>query len=46
LTVSNDGSKGLLLSRYLIFDYGIHRENLRENLRVFIFLAEKNKREL
>ncbi len=40
IAVSNDGSKGLLLSRYLIFDYGIHRENLRLNIQVFTGIAE------
>lgn len=40
VAVSNDGSKGLLLSRYLIFDYGIHRDNLRLNLQVFTGIAE------
>jgi hypothetical protein len=39
-SVSNDGSKGLLLSRYMIFDYGIHRDNLRLNLQVFTGIAE------
>ncbi|MDO9472056.1 MAG: hypothetical protein Q7J28_03300 [Caulobacter sp.] len=38
--VSNDGSKGLLVSRYLIFDYGVHRDNLRLNLQVFTGIAE------
>lgn len=41
VAVSNDGSKGLLLSRYLIFDYGIHRDNLRLNLQVFTDIAEQ-----
>lgn len=39
-SVSNDGSKGLLVSRYLIFDYGVHRDNLRLNLQVFTGIAE------
>ena len=39
-SVSNDGSKGLMLSRYLIFDYGVHRDNLRLNIQVFTGIAE------
>jgi len=40
VAVSNDGSNGLLLSRYLIFDYGVHRDNLRLNIQVFTGIAE------
>lgn len=40
VSISNDGSKGMLVSRYLIFDYGIHRDNLRLNLQVFTGIAE------
>ena len=40
VAISNDGSKGVLVSRYLIFDYGIHRDNLRLNLQVFTGIAE------
>lgn len=39
-SVSNDGAKGLLVSRYLIFDHGVHRDNLRLNLQVFTGIAE------
>lgn len=41
VSVSNDGDNGLLVSRYLIFDYGLSRENLRMNLEVFTGIAEK-----
>jgi hypothetical protein len=41
VAVSNDGSKGMLLSRYMIFDYGLHRDNLRLNIQVFTGVAEK-----
>jgi len=40
IAVSNDGSEGLLLSRYLIFDYGVHRDNLRLNVQVLTGIAE------
>ena len=30
----------MLVSRYLIFDYGVHRDNLRLNLQVFTGIAE------
>lgn len=41
ISVTNDGEKGMLVSRYLIFDYGVSRENLRMNLEVFTGIAEK-----
>lgn len=41
VSVTNAGDKGLLLSRYLIFDKGIHRENLVVNIEVFTGVAEK-----
>jgi len=41
VSISNDGSKGMLVSRYLIFDYGIHRSNLSLNLQVFTGIAEE-----
>lgn len=41
ISVSNDGENGMLVSRYLIFDYGLSRENLRMNLEVFTGIAEK-----
>jgi hypothetical protein len=41
IAVSNDGSKGMEVTRYLIFDYGVHRDNLRLNLQFFIGRAEK-----
>ncbi len=40
ISVTNDGNKGMLVSRYLIFDYGIHRSNLSLNLSVFTGIAE------
>ena len=46
IAVSNDGSKGMLVTRYLIFDYGVHRDNLRVNLQTFIVRAEKIGAEL
>lgn len=36
IKVLNDGSKGLVVTRYLIFDFGVHRDNIRVNLQVFI----------
>jgi hypothetical protein len=41
VAVSNDGAKGMLLSRYMIFDYGLHRDNLRLNIQVFTGVAEQ-----
>lgn len=40
VSVSNAGDKDLLVSRYLIFDHGLHRENLTLNLSVFTGIAE------
>lgn len=41
ISCTNDGEKGLLVSRYLIFDYGIHKENLELNVGVFTGIAEQ-----
>jgi len=41
VSISNDGENGMLVSRYLIFDYGVHRENLELNISVFYGIAEK-----
>lgn len=41
VSFSNDGAKDLLLSRYLIFDHGVHRENLKLNISVFTGIAER-----
>ncbi len=41
ISCSNDGEKGMLVSRYLIFDYGIHKENLELNISVFYGIAEQ-----
>lgn len=40
VSVSNAGDKDLLVSRYLIFDHGLHRDNLKLNLSVFTGIAE------
>jgi hypothetical protein len=40
ISVTNDGDNGMLVSRYLIFDHGIHRENLSLNISVFYGIAE------
>ena len=41
VAISIDGDHGVLVSRYLIFDYGMHRDNLRLNLEVFTGIAEE-----
>lgn len=41
VSISNDHENGLLISRYLIFDHGIHHENLEINLSVFTGIAEE-----
>lgn len=41
VAISNDGEHGVMISRYLIFDYGMHRDNLRLNLEVFTGIAEE-----
>jgi len=41
VSISNDHENVLLVSRYLIFDHGIHRENLELNLSVFTGIAEE-----
>ncbi|MDQ0463344.1 hypothetical protein QO010_001115 [Caulobacter ginsengisoli] len=41
VTIMNDGDKTLNVHRYLIFDYGISRENVKLNLTVFLSIAEK-----
>jgi hypothetical protein len=41
VTIMNDGDKTLNVHRYLIFDYGIARENVKINLTVFLSIAEK-----
>jgi hypothetical protein len=41
VTIMADGSKTLNVHRYLIFDYGIARENVKLNLTVFLQIAEK-----
>ena len=40
VSISDGGDNALLVSRYLIFDYGIHRENLKINISVFTGVAE------
>ncbi len=40
VTIMNDGDKTLNVHRYLIFDYGISRENVKLNLTVFLEIAE------
>ena len=40
VSIANGGETDLLVSRYLIFDYGIHRENLQINISVFTTIAE------
>lgn len=41
VSISNGGDSDLLLSRYLIFDHGIHPENLQINISVFTGVAEE-----
>ncbi|MES2034036.1 MAG: hypothetical protein V4466_07665 [Pseudomonadota bacterium] len=40
VSVSNGGNGDLLVSRYLIFDHGLHRDNLKLNISVFTGIAE------
>jgi len=40
VSISNAGDKDLLVSRYVIFDHGLHRDNLKLNLSVFTGIAE------
>lgn len=40
VSITNAGDNDLLVSRYLIFDYGIQRQNLEINLSVFTGVAE------
>lgn len=35
LAISND-DKALMVSRYLVFDYGVHRENVILNIKLFV----------
>lgn len=41
VSISDEGSKTMMVSRYLIFDFGVHRDNVRLNLQVFTSIAEK-----
>lgn len=41
VSISNGGDTDLLISRYLIFDHGIHPENLQINISVFTGVAEE-----
>ncbi len=40
VSITNGGEGDLLVSRYLIFDHGLHRENLQINISVFTGVAE------
>lgn len=40
VTIMDDGDKTLNVHRYVIFDYGIARENLKLNLTVFLDIAD------
>lgn len=40
VTIANGGDGDLLVSRYLILDYGVHRENLEINISVFTGIAD------
>jgi hypothetical protein len=40
VSITNGGDGDLLVSRYLIFDHGLHRENLQINISVFTGVAE------
>ncbi len=40
VSITNGGESDLLVSRYLIFDHGLHRENLQINISVFTGIAE------
>lgn len=39
VSLTNAGENSMLVSRYLIFDHGVHRENLRLNIEVFTGIA-------
>jgi hypothetical protein len=39
--VRADEPKVLTLSRYLVFDGGIHRDNLRANVELFLAVVEQ-----
>jgi len=36
VTITNDGGDSLTINRYVIFDHGIHRQNLTTNVEVFL----------
>jgi len=40
VSISNGGGGDLLVSRYLIFDHGIHRDNLKINISVFVGVSD------
>ncbi|ATQ41858.1 hypothetical protein [Caulobacter mirabilis] len=41
VSVSNGGDNNVLVMRYLIFDHGLHRDNLKVNISVFTGVAEE-----
>lgn len=41
VSISHGGDGDLMVSRYLIFDHGIHRQNLEINISVFTGVAEE-----
>lgn len=40
VSIANGGEGDLLVSRYMILDYGVHRQNLEINVNVFTGVAE------
>jgi len=41
VSISNSGKSELLISRYVILDHGVHRDNLKLNISVFTGIAER-----
>lgn len=41
VAISNGGKNDLLVSRYVILDHGVHRDNLKLNISVFTGVAER-----
>ncbi len=41
VSISNGGDNNVLVMRYLIFDHGLHRDNLKVNISVFTGVAEE-----
>lgn len=41
VSISNGGDNNVLVMRYVIFDHGLHRDNLKVNISVFTGVAEE-----